>query len=61
MTEQARIEICRLAMQLTIELMRDQHGYMAKLQFAAKLPGEPDPLAIFDAIHAHLSKTLTEQ
>ena len=61
MTEQARIEILRLAMQLTIELMRDKSGRLGKLAVAAGQPGHTDPLAVFDAIHAHLSQYLEEQ
>lgn len=60
-TEQARIEILRLAMQLAIELLRDNSGHLGKLITAARIPQPAHPLAVFDAIRAHLSQCLEEQ
>lgn len=61
MTEQARIEILRLAMQLTIELLRDKSGRLGRLATATGISHGSDPLAAFDAIRAHLSQRLEEQ
>ena len=58
MKEESRIEVARLAMQLTVELIRDRHGHLGRLVNATDLPRNTSPLALFDHIHAHLSETL---
>jgi hypothetical protein len=58
MKDESDIAIARLAVDLTIALMANKQ--QANLLKDAKLPHDPGPLVIFDAVYAHLRKTIKE-
>lgn len=61
MKEETKLELIKLSMQLTADLMKDKAGHLNKLTHAKGLGRTADPLAIFDVIYAHLSETITKE
>lgn len=63
MTE--KLELAKLATELTIAALQDKNGVAGKVVHAARIKGTdkdtPDLLVMFDAIYDHLAAKLTPQ
>lgn len=56
-----KTEIAKISADLLIALIQDKSGALNRLEREAKLPTNASVLAIYDVIHAHLSRTVTAQ
>lgn len=62
MTHETKIHAARMATDLTIALINDKHGYANKLKLqASQSIRSGDPLELFDAIYAHVLKTVQDE
>lgn len=60
MKAEAKIQVARMAVDLTIALMADKNGHLAHLTREGKIPSGASPMAIFDEVHAHLLTALAD-
>ncbi len=61
MKEETKVELIRLSVQLTTELVRDGKGHLARLIEGRALNNRCNVLDVFDVIHAHLSQSISKE
>lgn len=61
MKEETKVELAKLAMQLTISMLEDGKGSAQTFRIAYGLPNSASPLEMFDKIHDHLAAKISKE
>ena len=61
MNEETKLEIAKLSVQLTEALLTDAQSHLSRFAQDKRLDRSPAPMAVFDAVYAHLADTITKE